>query len=57
MEAKLLLVAAELMRHLPFIHDAAVTYVGGLQVNCPLPRLNLISSFMVDVPRLILKIT
>ena len=57
MEAELLLVAAELMRHLPFIHDAAVTYVGGLQVNCPLPRLNLISSFMVDVPRLILKIT
>ena len=35
--ARLLLVAGEPMRHLPFIHDADVTHVGGLQVNCPRP--------------------
>lgn len=35
--ARFLLVVGEPMRHLPFTHDADVTHVGGLQVNCPHP--------------------
>ena len=56
-EAKLLLVAGELMRHLPFIHDADVPPSCGWFTSklppAPAP-LSLISSFTVDVPHVIL---